>query len=481
MAKKKTPGGTAGKGGVNPAPTRDDQTVRIAAEQLTMVPIDDLIPYANNAKKHGAKQINQIRASLREFGFVTPVLIDFDNNIIAGHGRVEAARAEGMSEVPCVLVTNLTEAQRKAYILADNRLSETAAWDTELLKIELEGLDKLDFDTSIIGFDADSLREIEVSGYTRAAPIADATEADNGYKLRDLFLCNPFSVLDCKTAAWMDRKRAWIQLGIRSEIGRKDNLSGACDAPDYISGTCDKMAPGTSIFDPALCELMYNWFCPSGGTILDPFAGGSVRGIVAGYLGYRYYGNDLRQEQINANVDNAAEITMQAQPQWTCGDSRDIQRLVPPGPYDMVFTCPPYADLEIYSDDPADISNMPYDKFLMAYRDIISETCGLLAPDRFAVVVVGDVRNKRGFYRDLISDTKRAFEDCGCLLYDEIIKLDPFGTAGARARRLFATRKVVRVHQHVLIFYKGDPRHIKDVFGEIQIAELNTDDMSGEE
>ena len=147
----------------------------------------------------------------------------------------------------------------------------------------------------------------------------------------------------------------------------------------------------------------------------------------------------------------------------------------------MIFPCPPYADLEIYSDDPADISNMPYDKFLMAYRDIISKTCGLLALDRFAVVVVGDVRDKRGFYRDLISDTKRAFEDCGCLLYDEIIKLDPFGTAGARARRLFVTRKVVRVHQHVLIFYKGDPRHIKDVFGEVQIPELNTDDMSGEE
>ena len=170
MAKAKKPGGTAGKGGVNPAPVADDQTVRIAAEQLTMVPIDDLIPYANNAKKHSAKQINQIRASLREFGFVTPVLIDFDNNIIAGHGRVEAARAEGMSEVPCVLVTNLTEAQRKAYILADNRLSETAAWDTELLKIELEGLEALNFDTGIAGFDAESLKAIEVNAYTRAAP-----------------------------------------------------------------------------------------------------------------------------------------------------------------------------------------------------------------------------------------------------------------------------------------------------------------------
>lgn len=181
MAKKKTPGGTAGKGGVNPAPTRDNQTVRIAAEQLTMVPIDDLIPYANNAKKHGVKQINQIRASLREFGFVTPVLIDFDNNIIAGHGRVEAARAEGMSEVPCVLVTNLTEAQRKAYILADNRLSETAAWDMELLKIELEGLEALNFDTEIAGFDAEAMEELGVeigSSHTQAEAYEDDFDED---------------------------------------------------------------------------------------------------------------------------------------------------------------------------------------------------------------------------------------------------------------------------------------------------------------
>lgn len=156
MAKKKV-SGAVGRGGVNPAPTVDDHTVRVAAEQLVMVGIDDLIPYANNAKKHTAKQIDRLRASLREFGFVTPVLIDFDNNIIAGHGRVEAARAEGMTEVPCVLVANLTEAQRKAYILADNRLSETALWDPELLKIELEGLESLDFDVDVVGFSAEAL------------------------------------------------------------------------------------------------------------------------------------------------------------------------------------------------------------------------------------------------------------------------------------------------------------------------------------
>lgn len=178
MANKKTPGGAVGKGGVKSAPTVDDATVRVAAEQLVMVPIDELVPYANNARVHDKKQIAQIRASLREFGFVTPLLIDFDNNIIAGHGRLEAARAEGLNEVPCVLVSNLTEAQRKAYILADNRLSETAAWNTAMLKIELEGLQALEFDTGLTGFDAEAMREIEVSAYTRSAPGQGAGEVE---------------------------------------------------------------------------------------------------------------------------------------------------------------------------------------------------------------------------------------------------------------------------------------------------------------
>lgn len=152
-SKRKKPGGTVGQGGVGPAPRDQDLTVRVAAEQLVMMPLSDLVPYANNARVHSKAQIAQLRASLREFGFVTPVLIDWDNNIIAGHGRVEAARAEGMTEVPCVLVTNLTEAQRKAYILADNRLSETAGWDEPTLRMELESLAAVSFDNAVIGFE----------------------------------------------------------------------------------------------------------------------------------------------------------------------------------------------------------------------------------------------------------------------------------------------------------------------------------------
>lgn len=177
MKTRKGPSGAVGKGGVNPAPTDEGLTVRAAAEQLLMVPIDELVPYANNARVHSKAQIAQLRASLREFGFVAPVLIDFDSNIIAGHGRVEAARAEGMTEVPCVLVSNLTEAQCKAYILADNRLSETASWDPQLLKIEIDRLEALSFDTGIIGFDAATVEAMQFGLPTPEDP-ADPVDAE---------------------------------------------------------------------------------------------------------------------------------------------------------------------------------------------------------------------------------------------------------------------------------------------------------------
>lgn len=188
MARRKGPSGAVGKGGVDPSPRDQDLTVRVAAEQLLLVPIGDLVPYANNARVHSKAQIGQLRASLRQFGFVTPVLIDFENNIIAGHGRVEAAKAEGMTEVPCVLVTNLTEAQCRAYILADNRLSEAASWDEPTLKMELESLTALSFDTGVIGFDAAAVKALRigesapektvtVGEYTRSAPGQNGEDA----------------------------------------------------------------------------------------------------------------------------------------------------------------------------------------------------------------------------------------------------------------------------------------------------------------
>jgi DNA modification methylase len=128
--------------------------------EFQLVDVNKLIPYANNARTHNKEQILKLRSSLREFGFVNPVIIDKDYNIIAGHGRIEAAKAEGISEVPCVYADHLTEAQKKAYILADNRMALDAGWDDELLAVEMEELQNLGFDLGLTGFDESEIADL---------------------------------------------------------------------------------------------------------------------------------------------------------------------------------------------------------------------------------------------------------------------------------------------------------------------------------
>ena len=133
---------------------------RKTTSEMQLVEIVKLIPYVNNARTHSPEQIKKLRSSLREFGFINPVIIDRDYGVIAGHGRIMAAREEGITEVPCVFVDHLTEAQKKAYILADNRMALDAGWDEELLRVELEALEAYDFDMSLTGFDEKELADL---------------------------------------------------------------------------------------------------------------------------------------------------------------------------------------------------------------------------------------------------------------------------------------------------------------------------------
>jgi hypothetical protein len=233
-------------------------------------------------------------------------------------------------------------------------------------------------------------------------------------------------------------------------------------------------AAGVSIFDPVLCELAYRWFSPTGGTVLDPFAGGSVRGIVAAALQRAYVGVELRGEQVEANqaqlpiLDRLDGDT--PAPVWHTGDSLQVLPALDVAA-DLVFSCPPYADLEVYSDDPADLSNMPYDDFLTAYRAIIAAACARLRDDRFAVWVVGDVRDKRGLYRGLVPDTIAAFTDAGLSFYNEAVLVTPVGSLPIRAGRQFAAgRKLGKTHQNVLVFCKGDPRAAAAACGEVEVT-----------
>ena len=277
--------------------------------------------------------------------------------------------------------------------------------------------------------------------------------------LRDKFLEPPFTVLDSKNGNWQARKRAWKNLGLQSELGRDAKCMPGAFGGELDENGLDKYGrkpmSETSIFDPALCELMYRWFCPEGGKILDPFAGGSVRGIVASYLGYDYTGIDIRPEQIESNCCQAADIIPHKNhPRYIVGDSNVVLDSVQ-GPFDLVFSCPPYADLEVYSDLDGDISNKDYPEFVILYNSIIAKAVAKLKPGGYAIFIVGDIRDKKGNYRDFISHTKKAFMDAGLSLYNEAVLLQPLGTAMLRASKIFeAGKKLIKVHENVLIFKK---------------------------
>ena len=278
--------------------------------------------------------------------------------------------------------------------------------------------------------------------------------------LRDKFIEPPFSILDTKSGNWQKRKNQWKKLGIKSEVGRKNDMTfkGAVKSFDYYRQKEGKLKKskeqGTSIFDPALCEVLYYWFCIENGSILDPFAGGSVRGIVANYLGYNYTGIDIRQEQIDSNREQSLNILeINNQPNYYVGDSNEVLNDFNKE-FDFVFSCPPYADLEIYSDLDGDISNMDYNKFMIVYESIIKKSCNLLKKDGFACFVVGEVRDKKGNYIGFVPDTINAFKKCGMNFYNEAILLNPVASASMRANNNMKSKKLVKIHQNILIFKK---------------------------
>ena len=190
--------------------------------------IEKLIPYARNSRMHSPSQIDEIAASIREWGFTIPVLIDEGGTIIAGHARVMAAKKLGILEIPVRIAKGWSEAQKRAYVIADNKLALNADWNEAMLSIELRDLQQLDFPLELIGFSMPELVSFTTS------PDAGAP----GQSLTDSFGIVPFSVLNAREGWWQDRKRAWLMLGIKSEIGRGESPGssarvGADDDPTY--------------------------------------------------------------------------------------------------------------------------------------------------------------------------------------------------------------------------------------------------------
>lgn len=413
--------------------------------------IDDLTHYENNAKIHTEEQIEQIKSSILKFGNNDPIGIWGDKNIIVeGHGRAIALKELGYEKVECIRLDHLTDEERRAYTLIHNKTTMNTNFDFSKLEEELMNIQ--DIDMSEFEFDFPSFEDEEI--------------IEEPKSVAEEFIIPPFSVFDTRQGYWQDRKRMWKSIGIKSECGRDEGLLGK-GLKELAEKHGHKGLTGTSIFDPVLCEIIYKWFNIEKGKIYDCFAGGSVRGVIAEKLGYTYTGIDLRKEQVEANILNARDLNVN--PVWYCDDSLNADKYIEDKSVDLVFSCPPYADLEVYSDDERDISNMEYEDFQKAYKKIIDIACRKLKEDRFAVFVVGDVRDKRGIYRNFIDYTKECFNNNGLYTYNEIILLEQIATAALRCRRNFIKRKVTKTHQNVLVFYKGDIEKIRENYQEINI------------
>lgn len=482
-----------------------------------------LRPYERNAKQHPPEQLERIKASIRKRGFTAPLLLrDDEISIGVGHGRWAAVlemldagerlpTPDGET-IPTIVLYGLSDADWQAYIIDDNKVAEGGTWNHEFLRFEFAELQSLGYDLNLTGFSAPELGELNVPGF-----VSDpGPPPESKVSLADRFGIPPFSVLNAREGWWQDRKRAWLALGIKSEVGRGDadeadaKTNAGVLMPSHTAGdpqfyakkraaelalgrklTTDvflrdhyqasdaAVASGTSIFDPVLCELLIRWFSPPGGVVLDPFAGGSVRGVVAGRLGRRYVGTDLRAEQVEANriqadaIFGAAPPKGQIAPEWVVSDGRRVETVLE-GDADFVFSCPPYADLERYSDDPRDLSTMSYPEFIDAYREIIAAAGRKLKKDGFAAFVVGDVRDEKGHYRGFVRDTELAFEAAGLRLYNEAILLTAIASTSMRAGRGFeATRVLGKAHQNVLIFVKGDRRKATKACGKVEFGEID--------
>ena len=436
--------------------------------KIQQIAIGALIPYAKNSRTHSDEQVAQIAASITEFGWTNPVLVDEKKTIIAGHGRVLAAAQLGIKKVPCIELSGLTETQRRAYVLADNRLALNAGWDTETLKLELIDLNEDGFDLSLLGFDDDELADFLPDG---------GGGGDGTGSLADKFGIPPFSILNAREGWWQDRKRSWnATIGDGGE-SRESTLYK--EQEGEFGGQLQEINSGVSILDPVLAELIVRWFGKEGGLAVDPFAGDTVFGFVAGSCGMTFEGIELRAEQSALNQARCDRGKLPCT--YHTDTSENMDAYFKDGKADLVFSCPPYADLEVYSEDPKDLSVMPHGKFFKTLEAILGNTYAKLKDNRFAVVVVGEVRGKDGTYIGLVPRTIAAMQKAGYKFYNEMILVTAVGTARIRAgRHMVTSRKICKTHQNVLVFVKGSGKKAAEDMGDITQFMALTEDADGD-
>lgn len=389
---------------------------------------------------------------------------------------------------PVIKASELTDEEQREFIIKDN--IGYGEWDMDALANDWDTEELTDWGLDLWN---------ESSGGTGSEGSGTLPNSPAESSLFDRFIVPPFSILDTRKGYWQDRKKKWYDIIGDMGESRNDTLVTSLEIKykdlyqrtrehrkelgigfrEYIEKYVPKedlereqqkiVAQGVSILDPVMAEIVCRWFGFKDGLAFDCFAGDSVFGFVSAYLGNEFTGIELRQKQADLNNERVAGMNAR----YICDDGQNVAQHIEPDSQDLLFSCPPYFDLEVYSDLPNDASNQgSYEDFIQILRNAFHGAVGCLKQNRFAVICVGDVRDKKtGFYYDFCGDIKRIFKEAGMLLYNEIILVEQTASTALRASRYMESRKVAKTHQHILVFFKGNPKNIKKEFPKIEYTE----------
>ncbi len=435
--------------------------------ELTLQEIQD---FQGSLKELTEENFLKLRQSIIVHGFIQPFAIwvkpNGDKKILDGHQRsftLKRIEKEGYilpNKFPCYEVEAENEAEAKRILL--QKVSEYGKVDKQGLYEYIEDAEishmELDSDFNIPDLDYE---DFKLDYYEDEEPEPEQEESRKG-NLNKNFVVPPFTILDTRQGYWQDRKKYW-----REEIGDNGESREGTLAKDSIMADINS---GVSILDPVLAEIVNKWFVPTleVAKTFDCFAGDTVFGFVSGTMGNHFTGVELRKEQAELNNNRVADAGLNAF--YINDDGQNVAKHIEKESQDLLFSCPPYYDLEVYSDLENDASNQEtYEDFLKILDNAFSEAITCLKDNRFAVITVGDLRDKEGFYYRFCDHIKDIFERNGCRLYNHMIIVDMIGTAHMRANNAMKNRKVIKTHQDVLVFYKGEPKDIQKHFKNLNL------------
>lgn len=414
------------------------------------VKISSIVPNVSNPRVIKDGKFKKLVKSIKEFPQmleIRPIVVDEDNVILGGNMRYKACQEAGLKEVHIIKVTDLTEDQKNEFIVKDNVGFGEWDWDVLANEWNAEKLEDWGLDVPVI--------EEAPEGFVNTSVTA----------LKDRFIIPPFSVLNTRQGYWQTRKKHWNTLIGDNGESRSETLFKSKGNP--VSDKLRTMKTGVSILDAVLAELANAWFGLPECKTFDCFAGDSVFGFVSSYLGNTFTGIELRQEQTDLNNARVAEMNAH----YICDDGRNVLNHIEEGSQDLLFSCPPYYDLEVYSDLDNDASNQgTYEEFLQILETAFANAIKCLKDDRFAVITVGDVRDKNGCYYRFVDDVKNIFCNNGMRLYNELILVEAIGATGLRVNGMMKTRKVPKTHQNILVFFKGDTKKIKEIYPQLDFS-----------